>query len=197
MSDRADSISDEALAAAARTSAEAQSELISRYFALIRYHAARFAAGTPFGADIDDYVQEGLIALIHAVSEYRPEEGKCFSAFVQSCIINRMLDLVRREQRNASPVEDLLQHLEQQGELVDPDTPESVLLEKERYEDCRMRVMALLSEREWEILQCSLDGMRYQEIAQHLGTTVKAVDSAMQRIRRKMRAVRSTDYFDS
>ena len=99
--------------------------------------------------------------------------------------------------RNASPGEDLLQHLEQQGELVDPDTPESVLLEKERYEDCRMRVMALLSEREWEILQCSLDGMRYQEIAQHLGTTVKAVDSAMQRIRRKMRAVRSTDYFDS
>lgn len=186
------SMSDEELAVLARTSADAQSELISRYFALIRYHASRFASGS----DADDYVQEGMIALVHAVSGFAPEDGQRFSAYVQSCVIHRMLDLARKENRRAAPVEDLLQVLETRGELIDPDTPESLLVEKESYEDCRMRVMALLSDREWEILQCSLEGEGYREIAAHLGITVKAVDSAMQRIRRKMRAVRSTDYFD-
>jgi RNA polymerase sporulation-specific sigma factor len=58
-----------------------------------------------------------------------------------------------------------------------------------------MQVMALLSAREWEILQHILDGESYAEAADGLQISVKSVDNAMQRIRRKMRAVRSTEYF--
>lgn len=183
---------DEALAVSARTSVEAEGTLLSRYLRLIRYYAGRFA---PNG-DVDDLVQEGLIALLQAIPQFDPEKQKRFSAFAQVCIVNRMRSFVRREQKAASPAEDLLKVLEAQGEFVDPDTPESIFLEKENFQAARMQVMAMLSSREWEILQCVMEGASYAQAAEVLGTTPKSIDNAMQRIRRKMRAVRSADHSD-
>lgn len=183
---------DEALAVSVRTSVEAEGTLLSRYLRLIRYYAGRFA---PNG-DVDDLVQEGLIALLQAIPQFDPEKQKRFSAFAQVCIVNRMRSFVRREQKAASPAEDLLKVLEAQGEFVDPDTPESIFLEKENFQAARMQVMAMLSSREWEILQCVMEGASYAQAAEVLGTTPKSIDNAMQRIRRKMRAVRSADHSD-
>lgn len=187
-----DSQPDEMLAVLARTSVEAEGALLSRYLHLIRCYAGRFA---PNG-DVDDLVQEGLIALLQAIPQFDPAKEKRFSAFAQVCIANRMRSFVRRELKAASPAEDLLRVLEAQGEFVDPDTPESILLEKENFQTARMQVMALLSDREWEILQCMMEGTTYAQAAQRLGTTPKVIDNAMQRIRRKMRAVRSADHSD-
>ena len=184
---------DEELAVLARDSVEAEGILLSRYLRLIRGYASRFAQRS----DADDLVQEGLIALLHAIPQFDPAKEKRFSAFAQVCILNRMRSFVRREQTAASPAEDLLERLEAQGELIDPATPESIFLEKESFQDARMQVMALLSEREWEILQCIMNGASYQQTAEQLGITPKSVDNAMQRIRRKMRAVRSADHSGS
>ncbi len=187
-----ETLSDEALAAAAKDSVEAEGVLLSRYLGLIRYHAGRMAGC----ADADDLVQEGLIALLRAIPQFDGTREVKFSSYAQTCILNRMRSFVQRESRNAVPCDDLVQVMEEQGELADPDTPESILVEKESYAQRRMQVMALLSAREWEILQCVMDGASYAEAAARLGIAEKAVDNAMQRIRRKMRAVRSTDYFD-
>ena len=187
-----ETLSDEALAAAAKTSVEAEGVLLSRYLGLIRFHAGRMAGC----ADADDLVQEGLIALLRAIPQFDGTREVKFSSYAQTCILNRMRNFVQRESRNAVPCDDLVQVMEEQGELADPDTPESILVEKESYAQRRMQVMAMLSAREWEILQCVMDGASYAETAARLGIAEKAVDNAMQRIRRKMRAVRSTDYFD-
>jgi RNA polymerase sporulation-specific sigma factor len=184
------SASDETLAVLARSSVDAEAVLLSRYLKIVRFHANRYAHTA---ADADDLAQEGLIALLHVISQYDETQGHRFSTFAQACIVNRMRSLAKRG--NAMPVENLLQVMETQGELVDPDTPESIFLEKENYARCRMQVMALLSAREWEILQHILDGESYAEAADGLQISVKSVDNAMQRIRRKMRAVRSTEYF--
>ena len=74
------------------------------------------------------------------------------------------------------------------GELTDPDTPESILMAKESFADFRTKIMTLLSKKEWEILQCILNGHSYAHTAELLSITVKSVDNAMQRIRRKIRA---------
>ena len=187
-----ETLSDEALAAAAKTSVEAEGVLLSRYLGLIRFHAGRMAGC----ADVDDLVQEGLIALLRAIPQFDGTREVKFSSYAQTCILNRMRNFVQRESRNAVPCDDLVQVMEEQGELADPDTPESILVERESYAQRRMQVMAMLSAREWEILQCVMDGASYAETAARLGIAEKAVDNAMQRIRRKMRAVRSTDYFD-
>ena len=52
----------------------------------------------------------------------------------------------------------------------------------------------MLSDREWAILQCLYDGASYAQAAEKLGISVKSIDNAMQRIRKKMRAVRSADH---
>ncbi len=187
-----ETLSDEALAAAAKDSVEAEGVLLSRYLGLIRFHAGKMAGC----ADADDLVQEGLIALLRAIPQFDGTREVKFSSYAQACILNRMRNFVQREARHAVPCDDLEQVMEEQGELADPDTPESILVEKESYAQRRMQVMAMLSAREWEILQCVMDGASYAETAARLGITEKAVDNAMQRIRRKMRAVRSTDYFD-
>lgn len=186
-----EALQDEELAVQAKTSVEAEGVLLSRYLRLIRFHAGKLSGG----ADVDDLVQEGLIALLKAIPQFDAERDVRFSAFAQTCILNRMRSFVQKEIRNAAPMEDLVQVLEEQGELIDPDTPESILIEKENFAHCRMQVMALLSDREWEILQCVMNGASYAETAARLEISPKAVDNAMQRIRRKMRAVRSTDYF--
>ena len=188
-----ESRTDEELAALAKTDVEAEGVLLSRYLRLIRFHAGRYT----INGDVDDLVQEGLIALLAAIPQFDPVQGKRFSAFAQVCICNRMRSFVRRELQVPAPAESLLAELEAHGEFVDPDTPESILLEKESFHAARMQVMAMLSDREWEILQCMLNGASYAEAAQRLGLSVKAVDNAMQRIRKKMRAVRSADHFDS
>ncbi|MBR3631370.1 MAG: sigma-70 family RNA polymerase sigma factor [Oscillospiraceae bacterium] len=187
-----ETLSDEALAAAAKDSVEAEGVLLSRYLGLIRFHAGRMAGSV----DADDLVQEGLIALLYAIPQYDHTKVTRFSSYAQVCILNRMRNFVQHEARRAVPCDDLVQVMEEQGELADPDTPESILVEKESYAQRRMQVMAMLSAREWDILQSIMDGASYAETAARLGISEKAVDNAMQRIRRKMRAVRSTDYFD-
>lgn len=186
-----DALEDEQLAELARSSLEAEGVLLTRYLRLIRFHAGRLAGS----AEAEDLVQEGLIALLKAIPQFDSARDIGFSAYAQSCILNRMRSFIRRESRSDAPLGDLTQVLEAQGELIDPVTPESILVEKESFDQCRMQVMALLSAREWEILQCVMNGASYAETAAKLNTSVKSVDNAMQRIRRKMRAVRSTDYF--
>jgi len=185
--------SDEELAVYAKESEDAQAVLLKKYLKLVRYHAGRYAAAW---ADADDLAQEGLIALLHAITRFHKEQGTSFSAYAQTCIVNRMRSVVRRNSSCVSPVADIVQVMEEQGELADAETPESILLEKENYAHCRMQVMALLSAREWEILQCIMAGASYAQAAEQLGISLKSVDNAMQRVRRKMRAVRSTEYFE-
>lgn len=184
-------LTDEELARAACVSADAQSELIGRFYGLIRYHAARYAGRS--AADREDYLQEGLIALVYAIPLYKELPGKTFAAYAQRCIVHRMEDHARRERRSDVPNEELIAAMDAQGKLADADTPETILADKESLADRRMRVMALLSDREWAVLEQILGGLTYQETADKLGLTVKAVDSTMQRVRRKMRAVRDSE----
>ncbi len=183
--------SDEELAVLAKDSVEAEALLLKRYLKLVRYHAAQYAATE---TDADDLAQEGLITLLYVISRFRPDAGAKFSTYAQVCIVNRMRSLVRRAGCE-EPVADITQLMEAQSVIADAETPESILVEKENYAQCRMQVMALLSDREWEILQCIMAGLSYAQTAEHLGINQKSVDNAMQRVRRKMRAVKSTEYF--
>lgn len=193
MSDvKLDAAADEVLAVLARTSSEAEIILLQRYRKLVRYHARRYAASE---TDVDDLEQEGMLVLLHIIPKYSEDRGVPFSAFAQTCITNRMCSLAKKAGRNASPVEDIAQLMEQQAGIVEEHTPETILLEKENYEHFRSQVMAMLSAKEWGILQCIMAGASYAQTAERLQISVKSVDNAMQRVRRKMRAAESTDYF--
>ena len=65
--------------------------------------------------------------------------------------------------------------------------PENLLILKEDVAAMQQRMREILSPLERRILQLYLEGCSYQEIAERLSITSKAVDNGLQRIRRKLR----------
>ena len=63
------------------------------------------------------------------------------------------------------------------------------MIENERIEEINKKINEALSEQEWKVFRLFLTGMAYNQMALNLGVTVKSVDNAMQRVRRKLKSV--------
>ena len=71
-------------------------------------------------------------------------------------------------------------------------SPEELIIEQEKKNDLYARCRRILSPLEKKVLALYLEGLSYEEIAGRCGKPVKSVDSALQRIKRKLsRAVES------
>lgn len=172
-------------------------ELLNRYKPKVLATARRYYLQ---GGERDDLVQEGMIGLYEAIRKYEP--GRPFAAFAEACIENRIVDAVRAAARfkheplNSSlsidgPIgasdgdsgtkETLLQRLP-----ADQAQPDTVLIQKEAMLDFASFLSEHLSERERAVMEKFLEGKSYREIAEELDVTVKSVDSALQRSRRKI-----------
>ncbi|MDE6004178.1 MAG: sigma-70 family RNA polymerase sigma factor [Oscillospiraceae bacterium] len=187
-----ESLSDEELVLLARDSVEAEAVLIIRYFRLVRFHAGRYATSM---TSTDDLIQEGCIALLRAIRQFNSTKNAKFSSFAQTCMTNSMKSFLRCEKSIPVPIatENLLQKIQESDGFIDNHTPENIFIQKENYETCRTEVMAMLSNKEWDILKYILQGCSYAQTAEKLNISVKAVDNAMQRIRKKMRAVQHSE----
>ena len=172
---------DEKLAALAKENERAANALLLRYSRLIIIKSALLAGAN---ADSDDLQQEGLIGLYSAVFAYRPEKNVKFSTFAETCIVRRMLSYLRRTGKY--PV---CENLDDQVDLPsDVSDPERILLNKEYFTELWQVVNQQLSKTELEVFSSVVAGDSYRETAGKLGITEKAVDNAMQRARRKIRA---------
>ena len=65
-------------------------------------------------------------------------------------------------------------------------TPEEQVLARENKMELQQSFKRCLSPMERNVLRLYLDGLSYQEIAEQTGKPIKAVDNAIQRIRRKL-----------
>ncbi len=158
----------------------AYSELVSRHLGTVRRLAGIYSAG---GFDFDDLYSEGLIGLMNAVRTYDESKGASFGTYAYSCISNRMLNLLRKSTRirgSEEPMEDL--------EIADHGSPESILISSEETDELMSLAESRLSELERSVLRSYLEGKTHAETARELGITPKAVDNALQRIRRKFRS---------
>ena len=182
--------SDEQLALKAKQGdTDALAELITRFLPTIRTKAARYSS---VGLELDDFVQEGLIGLFAAVKSYDPSRNASFKTFVSLCIQSKMNTCLSSflHQRNM-PLDDYLpigelNHQEEQTAAGDND-PLEVYLRREEQQLRAQKIKTLLSGLEQETLTLYLSGHSYDEIAKLLHCTTKAVDNALQRVRRKLR----------
>ena len=67
--------------------------------------------------------------------------------------------------------------------------PENIVVEQAQMEELYSRISPVLSQLEWQVFKLYLDGMGYEEIARRVGTDRKAVNNAVQRVRRKLRTL--------
>lgn len=176
---------DDELAVIAKTDKSAAAVLVSRYSKLILVKSEIYAKS---GADRDDLNQEGLFGLLSAVSSFNPEKGVKFSTYAEVCIRNRMKTFLSKAQKAASGIQNIDDIAEKSYLSVD-ETPESILLDKEYFSELFSGIYSVLSPAELKVFNLCLQGESYKSAAQKLGITEKSVDNAMQRARKKIRAL--------
>lgn len=177
------SMSDEELAGRAVSDKLACEALILRYTKLIFVKAAAFSASE---ADRDDLCQEGLMALLKAISSYDAGRNAKFSTFAEVCIVNQMRTVRARAAKAPAVCENIDDVSEEV--LSEGETPESIYMNKEFFSELRYAVENELSGTERQVFDSVIRGASYRETAAKLGISEKSVDNAMQRARRKIRA---------
>jgi RNA polymerase sporulation-specific sigma factor len=164
---------------------EAEEELIKRYSSLVRMCARPLFL---VGGDSEDLIQEGMIGLISAIRSYDPQNSASFKTYAERCIKNRLYSAIRAAGRQKnSPLNESVPI--EFAMFSDDDTsldPERIVIAREASDDIITRAKSELSGLENEILGYYLDGMSYGDIAAETGKTVKSVDNAVQRIRKKL-----------
>jgi RNA polymerase sporulation-specific sigma factor len=176
---------------------DALSALIERYRRFARAKARGYFL---VGADRDDVEQEALIGLFKAARDFRPEHNASFRAFAELCITRQIITAIKAATRQKHQA--LNQYVsisprpaDEGGpriveELVSVHQPEldpaEGVVAADRYGAMRRRLSEVLSPFEVEVLALHVDGCSYQEIADRLDRHTKAVDNALQRIKRKL-----------
>ncbi|MBR4626194.1 MAG: sigma-70 family RNA polymerase sigma factor [Ruminococcus sp.] len=176
-------MTDEELTVLARSSKEAASELISRYAEKVMIKA-RMLSGK--GAEYDDLRQEGLISLLRAIYAYDPAKGAKFSTFSEVCVVNRMRTVCSGADRGIC---ESLDDVNCEEIASGADTPETAYLYKELLIKMKNGITSELSSAERRTLELCIQGVSYRRAALMLGISEKAVDNAVQRARKKLRAI--------
>jgi RNA polymerase sporulation-specific sigma factor len=193
----------ELVARAQQGDGDALVAVLDRYRRFVRAKARGYFL---VGADADDVEQEALIGIYKAVRDFRPEHNASFRAFADVCVTRQIITAIKSATRQKHqalnqyvsisagrsgddagerPVEELL-HDERhptQGATTDP---AERIVDAERYRAMRRRLGEVLSGFEVEVLAHYVDGRSYHEIAERLGRQAKAIDNALQRIKRKL-----------
>lgn len=190
----------------------ADEELISRHRdgdgramdgLLTRYrNFARSKARSYFlvGADKEDIVQEAMIGLYKAVRDFSADKETSFRAFAEVCVTRQIITAIKMATRQkhiplntyVSLSKPLVTEEEPDRSLMDVlqtsnvTDPAELVISSEELRSMKMAFAEILSDFEIDVLHLYVEGKSYQEVAELLGRQVKAVDNALQRIKRKV-----------
>lgn len=152
------------------------------------------------GADREDLIQEGMIGLFKAISDYDITRKASFRSFATICIrgqistalktatrqkhmvLNTSVSLDRPifdEDDDRTTFMDLLKLEPSQG-------PEELLIRQEKMRTMERKLEKVLSKLESNVLALYLEGQSYYEISKVLDRPDKSIDNALQRIKKKL-----------
>ena len=158
---------------------QAVTELLVRYKWIVESEARKFAKTS---SDFDDFVQEGMLGLLSAIRTFSCDRQVKFSTYASRCIRNRMINAVKQGENSANPFSD------EEAYDIHPG-PEDEFLLKEQAAETSRKLQELLTKLEKETLFLFLRGYSYEQTAEKLGTSRKAVDNALQRVRKKLKLI--------
>ncbi len=160
-------------------------ELVIRYLGRIRTIARKYSAQ---GYEQNDFVQEGLLALMRACRTFDDQGGSSFGSYVSLLVERRFISIIRGSQSQKAVPDSALVRIDgMEEELTDVvRSPEEQLMEKEQLRQVLHRLRTVLSAREYEVLMLFASGLSYSKISNKLNISEKSVDNALQRARRKV-----------
>lgn len=182
--------------------AEAMDYLIRKYTNMVKREARKMYL---IGSDEEDIIQEGMIGLFQAIRGYEADKESSFATFAKLCIQRQMYSAVTASNRKKhqplntyvsfdepafaescgfvgdgdQTVEDVISAAEEHT------NPEKIVLDREYVGMIESVIVERLSNLEKKVLRLYLEGRSYDDIASELRKTRKAIDNAIQRIRKK------------
>ena len=157
-------------------------ELIGRIMPHIKAVSFKWKSVVP---DTDDLIEEGVIAVFTAVKSY--ESGKAsFQTFANLCVDRAISAKVRSASAGKRIPSGLISSMDDQGDFS-VESAEDSFIRREEDSIFNEDIKRSLTELERSVLEHFLGGDSYAEIARKLSVSVKSVDSALQRVRNKLR----------
>ena len=151
------------------------------------------------GAEQEDIVQEGMIGLFKAIKGYDAEKDVTFRSFADLCIRRQIITAIKASTRqkhiplnsylslNKSAFdEDTDREVIEQLDIDMVPDPLETITKKETYKNIELKMSEILSDFEQQVFNDYLNGETYVKSADKLHTHAKAVDNAIQRIKRKV-----------
>lgn len=186
-----------------QASGEAMDYLISRYKRVVKLRAKQYYL---IGAEADDVIQEGTIGLYKAIRDYDRYKSDNFKAFADLCITRQILTAVKHASRKkhfplnkyisfsriSNSENDAEDTLDRIPDASQPN-PEKIIIDLEIRQKFQQDIDKSLSKLESRVLSYYLHGLSYNEIALCTSKDKKAIDNAIQRIRRKIEKIVSND----
>ena len=153
------------------------------------------------GAEFQDVIQEGRVALFKALNTFDESKDINFSVYAKKVIENHLINVMKKSTNSKNMPLNNAYNINNQGELDLNDSNarssqsmpiKSVRSTEEFYmqeESAKLLIDSIvksLSPLENQILQLKLQELTYTEIAEKLNLTSKVVDNALNRIKNKI-----------
>lgn len=169
--------------------------LLERYKDLVNMKIGKYFI---IGAEKEDIFQEGMIGLYKAVKNFNGDKHSSFKSFANMCIERQLITAIKTSNRQKHmPLNSYLSlntsayNQEDSEDLMEVfnshtmEDPLDTITKKEYYQFVEESIDKNLSTFEKQVLQRFINGESYVDIAQKLDSSVKSVDNAIQRIRKK------------
>ena len=176
--------------------------LLDKYKGLVRRKARTMFL---VGGDTDDLIQEGMIGLYKAVRDYDVRKEASFLTFANLCIDRQIYSAINASNRKKhSPLnsyisfpllnflnDNVTNELYMDKQNVNHRNPEDLYIDRENILHIEHMLEKELSAFEYEVLKMYIDGADYIEIAERMDKKPKSIDNAIQRIKKKVRFIKS------
>lgn len=175
---------------------EASEFITSKYFTYVRNKSRAYYL---VGGEAEDIIQEGLIGLYEAIKDYSPDKQASFKTFMDICVTRQIMTAIKtasrqkhiplntyvslnkplfNEDSDKSYMDTIIQNTKED--------PESLYIDTEKTKEINNKIKNSLSDFEYKVLRLYLQGVSYLSIAKVLDKEEKAIDNAIQRIRKKL-----------
>lgn len=158
--------------------------LTKRYLPTINYYISLLGCSEN---DREDLTQEALMALYSAAGVYDFSSAS-FSTFASVCIKRSIISSLRRFSGKRNIPQSLITTLDE-NTVDDEQNPEIKVIDKESYILFSDKIKLTLSSFEYSVLTAYLRYGSYTDIANILSVSVKDVNNALQRARKKIRKI--------
>lgn len=150
-----------------------------------KFLKTRFGNFSASYLDSDDFVQEGMFGFLNAVRTFNPSKGVPFEVYAGVCMRNSVNTAAGNITQDIP--------IDGNGETITgiecAEDPLKYVITAEHLNEVLDACDVTLSGVEKTVVFLRAGGMSYSEIGQKLGMSSKSVDNAVQRARRKLKAV--------